>query len=312
MPQYTEGVTLITLKFEIDQTKKIPFAKWQARCNEAIIAFPDFISLEFASPYNAHKEWLVVQSLASRQAAMSWRESDPYATLLDELHSLATDGHIQEIFDSESSVHEGVTQVIIAKVNPDKEHEYRQWSAKIHHLEATFEGFRGVYIQSPNKNKEGHWITLLQFDTREHLDKWLESPVRQKLLQESLTLTSSLEVHRIISPYSGWFASIAKVAELPPVWKQTMIVLLVLFPIVMLELKFLSAITQGWNSSLATFLGNAISVTLISFPMMPIAIWFLSWWLVPHQRPQWKQTALGTLVVMALYLIEIVLFWNFL
>ncbi len=188
------------------------------------------------------------------------------------------------------------------------EKDYRAWIAKIHHVEAKFPGFRGVYVQSP-KGRGKHWITLLQFDSMQNLEGWLQSPERKQVLQESAPLISSLEAHRVFSPYAGWFASIAKVGELPPVWKQTMLVLLVLFPIVVFELKYLSPLLSGLNSSVSTFISNALSVTLISFPMMPIAILFLGWWLSTNSL---KTTIRGTLLLGLLYLAEIALFWNFL
>ena len=201
-----------------------------------------------------------------------------------------------------------VTEVIVTEVTPGKEEEFRMWSAKIHQAEAKFPGFRGVYIQSPKRGGK-FWITLLQFDTLENLDRWLQSSERKQVLQESSPLVSSLETHRVISSSTGWLASIAKTGELPPVWKQTMLVLLVLFPIVVFELKYLSPLTASLNPSLGTFIGNAISVTLISFPMMPIALYFLGWWLSPHSL---KTSIVGSILLGLLYLAEIALFWNFL
>lgn len=167
-------------------------------------------------------------------------------------------------------------------------------------------------MQSPPQGKSGHWITLLQFDTMDHLDRWLQSPERLALIKESAPIVSALETHRVISPYAGWFASIARVANLPPAWKQSMITLLVLFPIVMLELKYLNPLTVGLGASLSTFIGNALSVALISFPVMPIAIWLLGWWLSPDPRNEPAATRYGTLLVILLYLIEIAIFWFFL
>ncbi len=205
-----------------------------------------------------------------------------------------------------------VTEVIVTQVSPDKEEAFQKWAAKIHHAEAKFPGFRGVYVQSPRQSKGHSWITLLQFDSTANLDRWLDSSERQEVLKESSDFITSLESHRMVSPYAGWFASIAQTGEIPSVWKQTMIVLLVLFPIVMFELKYLMPWIEGLNSSVGTFIGNAISVTLISFPMMPIAIVFLGWWLAPAGKNRLQKTILGTIMVLGLYLIEIVLFWRFL
>jgi antibiotic biosynthesis monooxygenase (ABM) superfamily enzyme len=116
----------------------------------------------------------------------------------------------------------------------------------------------------------------------------------------------------MITPYAGWFSPIAKTGEIPAVWKQTMIVLLILFPIVMLELKYLSPWTSNLNPSLSTFIGNAISVSLIAWPMMPIAILFLGWWLSPKGFDIRRATIIGTCLLILLYLVEIAIFWNLL
>ncbi len=311
MPEYVEKPTIITLKVQVRGKCTIPFADWQAKLNALIPAFPGFISLEFLSITGKKNEWTIVQRFFDAESASAWCKSQPYQELRDELQKFVTEDGIQEASANEANLHNGVTEVIIAEVNPEKESAYREWSAKMHQVEAKFPGFRGVYVQSPVHNRGRYWITLLQFDTARSLDQWLKSSERLAVLKESAPLITSLETHRVISPYSGWFASIAKVGESPPLWKQTMIILLVLFPIVMLELRFLNPLLQGLDISLGTFIGNAISVTLISWPMMPIAIFFLGWWLSPEKEKRLQATIIGTCIVLLLYLLEIIVFWNF-
>lgn len=310
MPKYTEKPVLSALRVNLLPETKGEFINWQARLNALIAAFPGFISLEFLSPSEQHPNWLIVQRFSNNAAAVSWHQSEQYKQLLNELQNLATEDGIKESTTDESDLREGVTEMFITEISPEREQEYRLWTAKIHQVEAKFPGFRGVYVQSPKESGGRHWITLLQFDTMKNLDQWLDSSERKELLKESNSLISFIESHRVISPYAGWFASIAKVGEVPPAWKQAMVVLLVIFPIVMLELKFLSPHTQALDMSLATFIANAISVTLLTFPFMPIAIWFLKWWLSPQQQNYIWISILGTIVVCFLYLLEIFLFWH--
>lgn len=229
-------------------------------------------------------------------------ELDPY--LIDD----NKENH-QELFSGADQMNGGVTEVFVTQVNAENEKAYRAWIAKIHQEEAKFKGFKGVYMQSPGQNGGMNWITLLQFDTPENLDRWLNSSERQEVLSEAKPLIKSLESHRMVSAYAGWFTSIAKTEGVPSVWKQTMLVLLVLFPIVMLELKYLSLLTDGLNHSLATFIGNAISVTLIAWPMMPFAILCLGWWLTPKAKKWLQINVTGTVIVLLLYVIEIAIFW---
>lgn len=208
-------------------------------------------------------------------------------------------------------LHDSVTEVFVTEVIPEKEVEYRQWLAKIHQVESRFPGFKGIYVGPPSQGKK-NWITLLQFDSVAHLDQWLTSAERKQVLEESKELVNSLESHRLISPYACWFKSVEpNPALLPAVWKQAMIVLLVLFPIVMLEFKLVNPRLTGLNISLATFIGNAISVSLVTWPMVPLAIAFLHWWLLPEGKEALSKTILGCFVVIGLYLIEILVFWSF-
>jgi uncharacterized protein len=200
----------------------------------------------------------------------------------------------------------GVTEVFITKVSPQELGAYRQWIGKIHEAEVRFPGFQRVYVQSPVSEKSETWITLLQFDTVEHLDQWLQSNERQQILEEARSMVQSIESHRVTSSFGGWFGNLSAP---PPVWKQTMLVLLVLFPIVMLEFKFLLPWTSYLNLSLGTFIGNAISVTLVSWPMMPLTIFFLRWWLNPTVSK--RQTLIGVVIMFFLYVIEIIIFWLF-
>jgi antibiotic biosynthesis monooxygenase (ABM) superfamily enzyme len=301
---------IITFRVRIKPAYKMDFTDWQAKLNAEIVRFSGFISLEFLSSNSRQEKWVIVQRFSTRESALAWRGSTQCLDLLAELKNYLAE-KITETSDLEKNGEGNVTEIIVTQVHPEQEDAYREWSAKIHQIESKFPGFKGVYIQSP-RNRGKNWITLLQFDTQENLDNWLGSSERLELLKNSGSAMASCETHRVMSPYAGWFASLSKTGDAPALWKQTMIILLVLFPIVMLEMKYLNPLIAGLNSSLATFIGNAISVTLISFPMMPIAIWFLGWWLAPAGKKAKQQTIIGTAIVLFLYLIEIIVFWNLL
>lgn len=311
-----EKSTFLSTRVFVKPDFKSAFADWQGHLNAKIAAFPGFVSLEILSPEKpAELEWVIIQRFYTAEHALAWQKSEERKELIDELRKLLVDEGPEAIQETEIESKEllrgGVTEVFITQVNPEKDSAFRKWIAKIHQIEAKFPGFRGVYVQSPSIGQGKNWITLLQFDSPENLDRWLASPEREQILSESKPMIASFESHSVISPYAGWFSSIAKRGELPPVWKQTMLILLVLFPIVMLELKFLNPLTTFLGPSLSTFIGNAISVTLISWPMMPIAIWYLGWWLAPEGK-KLSKAVLGTGVVLLLYLIEIAVFWKLL
>lgn len=293
-----------TLKIYVLKEHVEEFACWQGKLNAEIAGYPGFISLEILSQ-SENKDmclWMVVDRFKSEAEESSWRASKAYQELRESLVPIALS--IEEKVIEFGQTGSNITEVIITRINEKSEADYREWISKLHLAESKFPGFKGVIVQSPHENRGNNWITLLQFDTPAHLDNWINSPERTKILEEGKNVIVSLESHRVISPFAGWFSNIAGIGTVMPVWKQTMIVLLVLFPIIKLEERFLSPYLMDFNSSLAVFLGSALSVSLISWPLMPLAIKGLSWWLTNSER-----SVLGTVFILVLYLIEISVFW---
>lgn len=202
----------------------------------------------------------------------------------------------------------GVTEVFVTEVDESHEALYREWIHKIHEAEVRFPGFKGMYVQAPH-GKERAWITFLHFDTAENLDRWINSNERKAILAEASTMIRTLERHRLASPFGGWFKTLA--SKGPPAWKQGLIVLLVLYPIVMLEIKYLNPHLVDLNKALGVFIGNFISVALVTWPLVPLAIYFFKDWLAPSEENPKKANFLGTLVILALFALEILLFWKF-
>lgn len=284
----------------VKEEAKKAFVDWQTRLNAEIAAFPGFVSLEILSFGDT---WTIIQRFSNEESYQAWKHSPQYIALFNELKALLKNEAFQEVDKSPSK--SIVTEVFVTKVNPEYEKDYRDWIAKIHQIEASFPGFRGMYVQSPtNDNK--NWITFLQFDTPENLDYWLTSKQRKEVLKEAKPFISSLESHRVYSPYAGWFGSLQqKGGVIPPVWKQTMVILLMLFPIVMMEMRYLNPLISGFSSSVGTFIGNAVSVTLLAWPLLPIAIWCLRWWLETRDQ---RINLLGLGLVLLLYTAEVLFF----
>lgn len=305
------GETCIVTKVGIKPECKNAFIDWQAQLNTCITEFEGFISLEFQAPTNEDAVWVMVQRFKDINSRALWKSSPKRKSLFKELASFAVDACFDDQEKEGIYSRGGVTEVFVTKVSPDKEKSFKEWLAKIHQAEAKFPGFQGMFIQSPSSSESHNWITFLQFDTQEHLEFWLNSNERKSILVEAKNIMQSLESHRVISPFAGWFSSISQEQKIPSAWKQTMLVLLVLFPIVMMEFRFLSPYTSFLNISLATFIGNAISVSLISWPLMPIVLRLFSWWFSedPSKRDYFR-TFLGIVLILSLYLFAIYLFWG--
>ena len=286
------------------------FSSWHAKMVTAASGEAGFISAEVNAPIPPGRpEWSVVQHFRSAEELKAWRASEPHRRLLQEASSLVDESDAQALHEDEiaEGFAEGaVTEVVTTFVKPGKDREYQEWAEKIHRVEAQFPGYRGGFLQPPASDQQRYWTTLVRFATPEQLDAWLNSTARRDLLQEHNALVQSWEHHRLPNSFAGWFPTDSASGASPPAWKQSMLVLLMLFPIIMFELRFLSPLLSGLNPSPATFIGNLLSVVLLGWPFMPIIIPVMSWWLLPRKDgAKWINPA-GFALLIALYAVEIV------
>jgi uncharacterized protein len=76
-----------------------------------------------------------------------------------------------------------VTSVIRHTVRAGSESRYEAWFREVTAIAQTFPGHRGVNFIRPPKGARSY-TTVLHFDTIEHLEGWLSSDARKRLLAE--------------------------------------------------------------------------------------------------------------------------------
>jgi antibiotic biosynthesis monooxygenase (ABM) superfamily enzyme len=303
------NTAILQAKFHLRSGFENEFAAWQAKALTRAAEFKGFLNSEI-TPCGDASSWAVMLRFANTGHLDTWRESETWRHLLEEVQSLLAEKSSIEIEVRESEPDGGVVEVIVTKVKAGKEGAYREWETKIQQAQSKFPGYCGSYVQPPLAGELG-WTTLMRFDTAEHLDTWLKSPERAALLGEAEPLIDYAHLQRMETSFPGWFPTDPKTGQGPPNWKAAMLVLLGLFPIVMLESLFLSPRLASLNFSLALFIGNTISVALTTWLTMPVFIKALDWWLFPKpdapKSVHWK----GTLLIFALYALSVAIFWKF-
>ncbi len=198
----------------------------------------------------------------------------------------------------------GATEVYITSVQKNNVNAFVEWLKKLRQQEATFPGFEKVNVQVSKSSQEEHWITFLQFDSESHLENWLNSPERQALLEEANTYINAQEKYKLLSSFGNWFNDNPS-AVVPPVWMQSMLILLTLFPAVVLETRYILPLMSNLNPVIMRFLGVIIIVCSISWILMPLSIFALGWWLSAKTT---AKKLLGAGVVFFLYGLEIIFF----
>jgi antibiotic biosynthesis monooxygenase (ABM) superfamily enzyme len=290
------------------------FAEWPMRLHQALLQFPGSHSCEFWPPTPPdQEEWVGVLRFESTDAMRQWRTSETSRALIRDVCRVVEGERVTEISGgatTEFYVQNSATEVIVTEVKQGKEPEYRDWASRIDRVESAFPGYRGSYVQPP-QDGDNVWTTLLRFDTTEKLNAWLNSQERARLLKDSEALVDRVLVHQVDTSFPGWVPPDPVTGKPPPNWKTALLVVLVLFPIVMLELKFLNPRLRMLNSAAGTLIGNAISVALVTWPLMPLAIKTFSWWLYPDKQPKWVALA-GPIAIACGFAIELAIFWRLL
>jgi len=294
--------------------KEAEFAQWHARWQAAMLQSPGAESFEYIAPTPDQEEAVAVARFASIDGLRTWRTSEANKALIAEGEPLVQGGLLMQLTGKaaiEYYVQHSATEVIITQIKPGREEAYRAFADRIQKIQETLPGYMGSFVQPPH-HKETGWTTVLRFDSEENLDAWMTSPQRAALLKDSEDLIQGFEAQRVDTSFPGWVPRDPVTGKPPNMWKTASLVLLTLFPVVMLELKFLNPHLTGLRSpALATFIGNAISVSLTTWPLMPLAIRAFRPWLFPENQPTWRvQTS--PLFLIACYAIEIAVLWRLL
>ena len=305
----TPNVATAVTAVQIRQGEEGAFTGWLTELNKTIATLPGYVSAVVIPPVPPlQSDWVMVQRFQTIEQLRAWLDSDERRSLLDKSTSLLVDEGTTNMIEganTELSPNDMVTEIITVSVKPGMEEAYRDWVERIRQVEARFPGYQGLQLQPPIPGLQDNWVSLLRFDTAEHLNAWLESDARRTALEEVEPFIDRRE-QQVATAFSGWFTFGDVPDQVPPNWKQSMIVLL--YPIVMLELLFLNPRLEPLGMAEATFIGNLLSVAALGWVLVPPANSAFDWWLRPRPNaPRWV-TAAGVALIVGLYTLTVAVF----
>ncbi|MFG1397446.1 antibiotic biosynthesis monooxygenase [Roseixanthobacter pseudopolyaromaticivorans] len=304
-PTPSSAVTIVT------QTRVLPgfeeaFAVWQEQTSASIAALPGFLGQTLMRPSPpAQVDWVILQRFESSTAAIAWLNSPARLARVAGAQSMLVgrdDVHI--VPDGASGVlPAAVSAVISTRIKPGQELAYRAWEQRIASAQTRALGFQGYRFEPPIPGVQDDWLSILRFDSEENLQAWLNSPERKALLAEAEPFTEEFHARIARSGFDQWFASGAKGQPAAAVWKQNMIVLMLLYPVVYLfGIAVQNPLLMGWAGlafPIALFIGNVVSVLLLNF-LVPWASGRFGWWLSPA-APSRRLDLRGAAIITAIY-----------
>jgi uncharacterized protein len=306
-PKVATAVTTVRVR----QGEEGAFAGWLTELNKTVATFPGYISAVVIPPVPPlQADWVLVQRFQALDQLGAWLDSDARRTLLAKSASLLVDEGTTNVIEgtsTDASPQDMVTEIITVSVKPGKEEAYHAWVDRIRQMEARFPGYKGLQLQPPIPGLQDDWVSLLRFDTSEHLNAWLTSDARRAALKEVEPFIEQRE-QQVATAFSGWFTFGDAPGQVPPNWKQAMVVLLTLFPVVMLELLYFSPLLQSLNLAVATFIGNLLSVAALTWLLVPWANRAFDWWLRPAGGGSPRIEAAGISLIFGVYALSVLVF----
>jgi uncharacterized protein len=288
-------------------------ATWRVEYQTAVLAAPGASSFQYWPPTPDQDVGVIVIRFDSAKDLRAWRHSNRNFDLVAAVALLVEGGHVLQLAGQAAAEYYGTastSEIIITQIKPGQEAAYKAFADKIQAVQQTFPGYLGSFVQPPHQNEKG-WTTVLRFDTPGHMEGWLTSPERAALLVESEPLILGFQAQRVDTSFPGWMPVNPVTGKPPNRWKTASLVLLTLFPVVMLELKFLTPNLHVLNPAVGTFIGNAISVALTTYPLMPLAIWIFSPWVFGDDKKPWLNSLMPFVIALC-YAVEIAFLWKLL
>jgi antibiotic biosynthesis monooxygenase (ABM) superfamily enzyme len=299
----------VVIAQRIKQGREGDVRRWQEDVNQAVAGFDGYLGND-VSPSADADEWTVVYRFDSKPHLESWLTSQQRDELIGRGAGLFDGPASQNVLVREDEA-ELVTVIVSHPVDPADEDAFLAWQERVTDAEQGFDGFRGAELFRPVPGVQAEWTALYRFDSDDHLDAWLASPDRQRLLDEGKRF-KNFSLHRISSPFGSWFAPAGgdEGGAAPAQWKTAFSVLVGLYPTVVLLTLAISAIwkkAELWESLL---IGNILSVSLLTWVVMPVVTRALRFWLVPEDgRGSARLNALGALVSAAFLAFAAFVFW---
>jgi uncharacterized protein len=300
------GTVTIVVQTRVRPENDAAFAAWQVEIGGIVAEFPGFIEQTVMQPSPpAQVDWVILQRFVDKDAAVAWLNSEQRQKRLEAAATMLVgrdDVHI--VIDGSGGVLPGpVSAVMSTRVKPAKESAHRAWARRIAAAQSKAPGFQGHRFEAPIPGVQDHWLSIVRFDTEGNLQAWLASQERQKLLPEASDFTEEFSVRIVRTGFDQWFPAKAGHTR-PGAWKQNMLVLLLLYPVVFLLSTFVQAplLTgrAGLPFAVALFIANAVSVVLLSYLVPWTSRWFL-WWLELEGPNNRRLQVGGTVLVIALY-----------
>ncbi|MEM8705294.1 MAG: antibiotic biosynthesis monooxygenase [Actinomycetota bacterium] len=248
--------------------------RWLQRLIALAAKAPGHLGAELQRPGPEHPgEWVAVYEFADRDLLAGWLSS-PERVEMRATEAEVFVGDAREQILATSDRHRAVTAVSSFRLRrADDDRTARRLAAEFEEafdrlLDALrrFDGFISVDRFDPEPGVQDDLIIVFSFATRGQLDVWFDSVERADALSGIDPLLADPRTTNVVGGFAGWFTP----GDRPtPTWKQATLVLAALYPTALVIGSIRDTIAPDLPVVLATLIGNAAGVAVLSWLLMP-------------------------------------------
>lgn len=256
---------------------EVEFEAWLRRLVAAARVQPGHVHSDIQPPNAAHPgEWVVLYQFADVSTLDEWMGSDTRLGIMEDGRHLMVGTHREQVVALAQGP-EPVTAVASFRVRAGSEQRYSDFHARLIARLATFPGFLRSELFPPVSGVQDETVVVFAFDSRDHLDAWLSSDERRRLLAEIAPYLEGDRTLNVVGGFAGWFGATGTVTVKR--WKQGSVVLLAIFPTTLLLTKVRQWLLPDVHWVIGVLFGNVLGVVALTWLLMPRLTRWLSGWL---------------------------------
>jgi antibiotic biosynthesis monooxygenase (ABM) superfamily enzyme len=182
------------------------------------------------------------------------------------------------------SIFEQATLMITARPAAGAEAEWERICHQTTLAVSKFPGHLGTTVLRPPRDSDGTYHIVVKFDTVDHLEGWRNSPERAMWVGRMRALEAAPRSDVTVSGLETWFEQPGHGGQpltAPPKWKMAIVVWIAVYATVLPLLSVIRPLLGGHPRLLASAVGAAASVILMTWIVMPLLSWLFRGWLYP-------------------------------
>ncbi len=292
-PEHNDhGGATVVLSLRVRPEREGEYQRWQADIDAAAEEFSGFEGSEVLPPRaGVQDEWVVVYRFDTAEHLTDWMRSEVRAALVERAAPYF-DQVSEHVVATPRRPTQPVTVVVSQRVKAGHDADIENWQRGITKAASKFAGFLGAETFKPVAGVQDDWVVVFRFASPQPLQVWLDSSERKTWLDNVKPWIEETAIQTVGGGLGGWFPLQPSAPAHPPDWKQSLAVLIALYPTVMLLTIFLSPqLAKVVSAPVNMFVSNVVSVALLTWLVMPQTTRLLAPWLAASDA---KTTVVGT------------------